>query len=334
MNEAEHSVAHENASQLTNWAKTLMMTDEEADQISNPEWAYKNLIIKGHLIAIPAEPNGGKTTIFLYISAELVKHGYEVLYINADVSGTDAKLMHEQAKETGVSLLVPDFKSSSMQTIVNDLKKFNSDEVDFNKVVFIFDTLKKMTDVIQKKQAKELYALLRSMTAKGATIILLAHTNKYKNTDGTPIFEGTGDLRSDVDELIYLIPEKHADGSMTVSTSPDKVRGAFEPISFEISANRMVKQLGEYVDTAQLNKAKEYLEKDASVIEVITEALLDGKPTQSDILKHCKVYGIGRRSCESVLRRYCQEPNMLWHRERAFQKNAWNYELVNKQPSP
>jgi hypothetical protein len=334
MSDAEDKAKSLQTNSLTSWAKKLMMTDEEANKISSPEWAYKNLIIKGHLIAIPAEPNGGKTTIFLHVSAELVKCGYKVFYINADVSGTDAKLMHEQAKDASIHLLVPDFKSSSMKKIVEDLEKFNSDEADFSGAVFIFDTLKKMTDVIQKKQAKELYTLLRSMTAKGATIVLLAHTNKYKNTDGTPIFEGTGDLRSDVDELIYLIPEKHADGSMTVSTSPDKVRGAFVPISFEISANRMVKQLGDYVDTAQLNKDKEQFEKDASVIEVITEALLAGKPTQTDILKHCKEYSIGRRSCDPILKRYSQGLNMLWHRERAFQNNAWNYELVNKQPSP
>jgi len=80
--------------------------------------------------------------------------------------------------------------------------------------------------------------------------------------------------------------------------------------------------------------SKEYLEKYASVIDVVTEALLTGKPNQSDILKHCKDYGIGRRSCESVLKRYSQGLNMLWHRERAFQKNAWSFERVNKQPSP
>ena len=45
--------------------------------------------------------------------------------------------------------------------------------------------------------------------------------------NGKPIYEGTGDLRSDVDELIYFIPEKHEDGSMTVSTDPDKTRGKF-----------------------------------------------------------------------------------------------------------
>jgi len=96
----------------------------------------------------------------------------------------------------------------------------------------------------------------------------------------------------------------------------------------------VVRQLGGYVDTAQLNKDKEQFEKDASVIEVITEALLAGKPTQTDILKHCKEYSIGRRSCESVLKRYSKGSNILWHRERAFQKNAWNYELVNKELSP
>lgn len=319
---------------IKEWAIGLTMTPEEANEISNPEWIYENLIIQGHLIAIPAEPNGGKTTILFQLAGDMVKKGYDVIYINADISGSDAKLMVKQANDTGVQLLLPDFKGASMLKIVDQLIEFNDDETDFSGYIFIFDTLKKMTDVIQKQKAKKLYALLRSMTAKGATIILLAHTNKYKDNDGNPVFEGTGDLRSDVDELIYLIPDKKPDGSMVVSTKPDKVRGAFEPISFEISATREVRQLGQFVDTAQLSKDKAQLEKDASVIELISEALIDGKPTQSEILKHCNPYGVGRRACEIVLKRYRCGSNQLWKRERAFQKNAWNYELIHKQPSP
>ena len=53
----------------------------------------------------------------------------------------------------------------------------------FSGQVFIFDTLKKMTDVINKRAAKDLLATLRGLSTKGMTIILLAHTNKYKGAD-------------------------------------------------------------------------------------------------------------------------------------------------------
>jgi hypothetical protein len=39
----------------------LRVSMDEASQFCDPEWIYENLIIKGHVIVIPAEPNGGKT---------------------------------------------------------------------------------------------------------------------------------------------------------------------------------------------------------------------------------------------------------------------------------
>ena len=95
----------------------------------------------------------------------------------------------------------------------------------------------------------------------GMTIVLLAHTNKYNDADGKPIFEGTGDLRTDVDKMIYFIPQFHSDKSMTVSTVPDKVRGSFQPITFSISANREVIPEDDYVDTITANKVKAQREK-------------------------------------------------------------------------
>ena len=147
-----------------------------------------------------------------------------------------------------------------MEDVLRNLRSMAERKDDYSGIIFIFDTLKKMTDVINKKRSKELYLLLRSLSAKGMTIILLAHTNKYNDTEGKPIYEGTGDLRSDVDEMIYFIPEKHPDGSMTVSTDPDKKRGNFQPITFEIDPDRNVTQT-DYVDVASKIKAEKISRK-------------------------------------------------------------------------
>lgn len=320
------------------WTEGFILSEEDAERISDPDWIYENLIIQGHVIAIVAEPNGGKTTLLFHISGAIADAGYEVFYVNADVSGGDAKSMVFDAKAKGFTLMLPDMAGQTMESVVNNLSSMNDAGGEFSKVVFIFDTLKKMTEVINKSKAKELYQLLRSLSAKGMTIILLAHTNKYKDADGNPVFEGTGDLRADVDELIYLIPEKRADDSMVISTKPDKVRGAFKPISFEITASRQVRSLDSYVDTALSRKEKAQTEKDATVIEVITEAIQDGKFKQKDIVTHCKDNGIGWRSCEAVLKRHMQgnlygfEP--LWVRDKSYENNAWNYQIVNESAPP
>ena len=264
----------------------------------------------------------------MWISSQIAKK-IKVYYVNADVSGVDAKRYYYQAKKYGFNLLLPDMKAGlSMMNVVYNLEKMNKIERDYSDTLFIFDTLKKMTDVINKTQSKSLYRTLRGLTAKGMTIILLAHTNKYKDSDDNYIFEGTGDLRSDVDELIYLIPQKHDDGSLTVSTLPDKVRGDFKPITFEISKDREVSQ-SDYVDTIKHNKWKEQHKKDEHIIEAIYLALQDDKSVQIDIIKYChEKYKIGNKSTKRVLDYFSEGNNKLWIAERGTEFNKITYRKV------
>lgn len=319
------------------WTQEFILSQEEAEKISEPEWIYEDLVIQGHVVVIVAEPNAGKTTLMFHLAAEMAQN-YEVFYVNADISGGDAKQMVFNAQEQGFTLMLPDMAGSSMDEVVSKLALMNQQGGDFTGCVFIFDTLKKMTDVINKNRAKELYKLFRSLSAKGMTIILLAHTNKHKGPDDKLVYEGTADLRSDVDELIYLIPERQVDGSTIVSTEPDKVRGIFSPISFEISSSRQVKALNSYIDTAQMRKQKAHINNDSMVIEAVTEAIQEGHCKQTEIVEYCKSRGIGWRKVDSVLKRYLPgnyeglEP--LWSKTRAMEKNAWLYQLSSGNCSP
>lgn len=276
------------------WRQTFTMSKEAMDKIADPVWAYEDLIICGHLIIIPAPPNGGKTTIMMHLAGGLVADGYTVTYVNADISGTDAKPAHAQAGACGFMLLLPDFAMTddgglSMADVVDLLDDMSNAEVNLEKEVFIFDTLKKMVDVIQKNAAKGLYKTLRKLTARGATIICLSHTNKYNADNGELVFEGTGDLRSDCDEMIFLYPKKNADGSMTVSTKPDKVRGTFKPITFNISADREVTRSDDFVDVKSQVAMEKQREKDIVEINAIHALLNDGqRHTQGSILEAIK----------------------------------------------
>ena len=271
-----------------NWASEYELSKEEADAIADPKWIIKNLIISGHITLIPAEPNGGKTTIMFHLAGQMVSEGYNVFYVNSDISGGDAKPLVALASHNGFALLLPDMKiGMNMDSVLNELVEMADTDKRYDNVVFIFDTLKKMVDVISKRAAKDIFELLRTLSAKGMTIILLAHTNKYKDDEGNPIYEGTGDMRADVDELIYLIPQKHDDKSMTVTTKPDKVRGAFEAITFNIAADRTVTLLDEAVNTTQANQIADEVKKHQPVIDAINQAILDGSVIQKDIIKHC-----------------------------------------------
>lgn len=143
------------------WISEFELTDDEVEELTDPEWIYENLIIKSHLIAIPASPGAGKTTIMMQVAGEIAAD-YEVVYVNADVGGGDVKLMQELATQKDFHLLLPDMKVGlSMDNVVQKLIDMNNINADYSDTVFIGDTLKKMTDVINKSRAKELYKVLR-----------------------------------------------------------------------------------------------------------------------------------------------------------------------------
>lgn len=293
-----------------NWPDEFELSDEEVEELGEPEWVYDNLIIRGHILVLPAPPNGGKTTLALWIASEIAANN-EVIYVNADVSGPDAKAMIKQAKNFGFQLVCPDLKAGkSIDDVVRHLNRMNLEGGDFGHIVLFIDTLKKVTEIINKSANKKIMNLFRGLSAKGMTIILLGHTNKY-TIDGNLIYEGTGDIRSDVDEMIYLYSTKHDDGSMTLSTQIAKCRHNFETLSFEVSVDRLVTPR-DYVDIHLQAKALSEKEKDQGVIDVIMEALETGHTIQKNVCNYCQDHGFGQQKVINILKRYSNNPGQLW----------------------
>ncbi|SFR57487.1 hypothetical protein SAMN05216203_1506 [Marinobacter daqiaonensis] len=316
------------------WIGGFEVSDDEMDEIQNSEFIADGLIVRGHLVAVVAEANGGKTTIFFHLAGEMVQKGYTVVYVNADVSGGDAKPYHAMAKEKGIRLLLPDMKvGKSMDDVVKMLEKMRLAEGDYSDYVFIFDTWKKMCDVLSKRDAKNVFMTLRALTARGMTIILLAHTNKYKGDDGLPVYEGTVDLRNDCDELIYLLPEKRSDGSMVVSTLPNKTRAAIDKITWEIDQHRNVRLHESYEDVLTRRKEREQIATDQDVIERIEERLQQGEAKQSELLSYCKEHGLSHRRVRRCIQRYSQKnrtiSTVLWLESEGETNNAKIYRLVD-----
>ncbi|MDC0067656.1 bifunctional DNA primase/polymerase [Gammaproteobacteria bacterium] len=313
------------------WLNEFKMTEQEVQAISDPAWVIPDFIHSGHVIAIAAEPGAGKTTILFHLCKSLTR-SFEVVYVHADTNPTDAKDYWMQAEIEGITYLTPDMKVGlSMEDVVRRLQSLSQSDADLNNQVWVFDTLKKMTDVIQKKNLKDLLQTMRKLSNRGMTIVLLCHTNKHRDADGNRIFEGTGDLKSDVDELIYLDPLKQPDGKLVVSTRPDKVRADIRPLTFEVDAQRQVTQRDEFIDVPSLVADEFKRGKDDQIIEAITEALNQSKNKQVEIIAHCnKTSGIGEHKVRMVLKRYSANgPNQQWNAEKQTQHNTWRYTLLN-----
>ena len=301
---------------------SMEVTRRHIQSITDAKFAWLNLIVQGHMMAICAQGNGGKTTIMVHAAGEMSMAGYHVIYVNADASASDIKEYTHHAMDFGYKLINPDITNGSPEEVVTTLHQMSGRDFDYSKYVLILDTLKKFTDMMNKKKGKELYAVLRALTSKGMTIICLAHTNKYDDKDGKPIFEGVGDLRNDFDELVYLIPKTNPDDSMTVSTSINKKRADLKEYSFQISPHRDVTILDEYIDTGAEERLQREMEADKEVVAFILSHTQNLPKTLTDLTSISKdtCAGFSRKRLGTVLRRYSepQSAKPKWEAMRAL----------------
>lgn len=307
------------------WMEEFALTTTEAEQIADPEWVEPGFIVEGHVVAIVAPPNGGKTTILFDLACSWART-HTVVYVDADTNPSDAKYRLARAQRRGVRYLTPDLKvGKSMRDVVTHLERMAASDIDLTRQVWIFDTLKRMANVIHKDSLKGLLALMRKLSGRGMTCILIGHTNKYRNSEGELQYEGTGDLAADVDELIYFEPRENPDGSLTVSTRCAKRRANIDAITWDILPDRTVVRRPEYVDVAAEIADAAQREKDQTVIEAITEALSDGPKKQIEIVTYCRELRLADKRVRAVLKRYS---GRLWKAEPLFERNAWRYELL------
>ena len=156
------------------WMEDCELTARRSRADRRPAWVHPGLFAEGHVIAVVAKPNGGKTTICFHIACELASR-YTVIYIDSDTNPADAKRKLVYAKQHGIRYLTPDLKvGKSMRDVVAELELLAQSDADLTGHVWFFDTLKKMANVIHKDSLKHVLGLMRKLSGRGMTCVLLA----------------------------------------------------------------------------------------------------------------------------------------------------------------
>lgn len=297
----------------------MKTTEHLMESIQDTQFAWRKLIPQGHMVILCARAGDGKTTIMVKAAADMAAGGYEVIYINADASADQLKDYHRHAVDNNYTLVAPDLHvGKSVKDVVESLSKLAQTATDLSNMVLFLDTIKKFTDMIQKQKAKDFFNILRSLTTKGMTIVSLGHTNKYNDADGKPIYEGTGDVRNDFDDLIYLVAVKNDVGNLLVSTILDKERAmGMCNETFEIDKQtRGVTIKDQFIDTIEMSVRKKAREVDADLIAFISGAIAFGAKSIEDLYSEAKSSGFSfskrqvRRVVSENTSDFCSDP--LW----------------------
>jgi len=306
-------------------ARDLTVTDEQVREIedSKPLWHDTIFHQKSHIWIAP--PNGGKTTIATAAARELVNQGFEVLYINLDAGAADLKYYQAAASRDGYSLVAPLLEGSSESDCVGLIEALTQAD-DLSGVVVFMDTLKKFADVISKHESKRLYQKIRAITVRGGTVIALGHTNKHKDSDGQLIYEGTGDLKSDFDIMMFMYPSKQSE-RLVISTEFDKERAKVKPHTFSIRPDRDVSLEGEYINTREIENQRLREEAEQEVVDFIRKLMVAGSVNQSEVISACRESGVGgAKQVTRILRAY---KDRYWGCERSYRNNELRYFLIN-----
>jgi hypothetical protein len=162
--------------------------------------------------------------------------------------------------------------------------------------IIILDTLKKFTELMDKRIASDFMREAREFVSNGGTLILLAHTNKNRDGNGKVIFGGTSDIVDDAD-CAYTLDEVGGDNSTKhVIFENMKCRGdVAKDAGYSYSIVKGVTYIerlesiasldDEQVDQAKQTKLNtERMKKDGAAIKSIVELLERGDLLKTDLL--------------------------------------------------
>lgn len=272
--------------------------------VKNIEFLVDGLIAKGHVHAIIAEAGTGKSALAKCWSKQFAEDGMQVLYCDAESPPQMLKALAEETDHLESFLIIaPDYSgvdNAGSKDVREQLILASSLATDLSDTVIIIDTIKNFVDMIDKKQVKTILHDFRTMRAKGATIIILGHTNK--RVIGSQMreitFEGTNDIEADVDELTFLHSKKYeAELYQTISTFNKKSRFGgvasnrsyhLDLSSYEITEMDKYDPLDSPAQDGPVPAAKESADIRAS--GAVVSAIKRGVNTHSDILELCETF--------------------------------------------
>jgi len=290
--------------------------DEMKKNMLDDAYVFDGLALLGESTIFFASPNTGKTLITMSLIIEGIKNRNfdpsRLIYLNMDDGFNALTIKGEIAKEYGFNMYAP----TGLNTFTPDKLTLLMEELIKGKeasgVIIVLDTLKKFTDLMNKKVSSEFSSNVRKFTASGGTVISLAHTNKHKNSEGRSVYGGTSDSKDDADCVYILDIVADASGTKTIEFVNEKSRGAVEEVlSFSYDTTQKqnyidllnsVKRLteSELADKKRKANKDKYVAKNTEIIEAIYEVMEQNKTgvlksesaTTVQILAHIKETGV------------------------------------------
>ena len=260
INGATHQNGTSSALSKLMYAAVNARIEEMEERLAKERDVVPGMITTGTVTLVYAPSGAGKTVwilgnLFQSIRNNLIK-GSDVIYFNEDDGAKGVLQKAKMGRKHGMTMITlsnsPDPMLRSSEDALRMLGQIREEGHADGKIV-ICDTLKKFAPVLNKGDMRDVLHVFREFAAAGGPVVLLGHCNKHRSMDGRLIYEGVGDLKSDVDNMFGLDPVNDkfaAYQELLVINEKDRSQISFEG-GFKYKQTSAVVHYEESVDSVQ-----------------------------------------------------------------------------------
>lgn len=314
--------------------------DQLEEKMQNDVFVMGRLALLGQATVIFARANAGKTLLTLKLLIDSIIENRidpkKLYYINADDTFSGLVTKAKIARKYGFAMLAPNhnkFNPSEFEVYIKRLIEQDT----ASGVIVVLDTLKKFSDLMEKRKSTEFNKTIRHFVLAGGTAIMLAHVNKHTGADGKVIHAGTTDSVDDTDAAytVEVLPSRSHDKRVIVfenlkSRGDNALRESYQYAekgtvsdytellaSVESVDNDAVEQ------SRQMEKSTKNLRQNESAIKALIQAMQAGYKTQTEIVKHANANcEHGTKKLNSILKQHAGNDFLVGH--------CWSVQVTDK----
>jgi hypothetical protein len=269
-------------------------------ELKESVFVLDQIALLGQSTVLYAPPNMGKTLLVLWKLIESIKtgriKGEDLFYINADDTFEGLVYKLKIAEQFGFHMVVPGYEGFKAEMFVETLSSI----IDAGKApgkIVILDTVKKFTDIMNKREGKNFGVAIRNFISQGGTTISNAHTNKNRDDKRKLVYAGTSDIMEDSDcaYIIDLVEETETRRKVIFENTKHRGNVALKAIyEYDHRQDTTYRDrldsireipLDEHKEIAQRQKLKKIFKKNREAVEAIVESLQGGINKKTELIK-------------------------------------------------